>query len=199
MKMIVGLGNPGRNYEFTRHNVGFRVLDLLSEAENIPVERRQHESLTGDGLVEGQRVILVKPQTFMNNSGVAVSALARWYKLPPEDILVIYDDLDLEVGRLRIRCGGGAGGHNGIKSLIQHLGTDAFSRIRFGIGRPRPPLETVAYVLQSFDPGQQELIIPALVRAALAVKTVLKEGVTTAMNKFNVTKDLKVIPPEGTS
>src|SRR5579883_2108407 len=147
MKLIIGLGNPGSQYEHTRHNVGFRVLDALASRQKWNWERRGR-ALLASGTLVGEKVVLVKPLTFMNNSGEAVGELVRWYKVTAEDVLVIYDDLDLPVGRLRLRGNGSAAGHNGLSSIIQHLHTNQFPRLRVGIGRPaNQRVETIGYVL----------------------------------------------------
>lgn len=185
MKLIVGLGNPGREYEATRHNIGFMVVDSLSEKWAIPVSKNQNKALVGEGKFNGEKVILVKPVTYMNLSGEAVGALMRWHKLSPEDIIVVYDDLDLQPGKLRIRGKGSAGGHNGIKSIIQHLGTDVFPRLKVGIGRPYPGQDSANYVLNRFNSGERDLMVQAIVRAAEAVEAIITHGVTQAANLYN--------------
>lgn len=184
--LIVGLGNPGRKYAANRHNVGFQCLDLLAEKHGISVGRKRFQSLTGEGRLDGSRVILLKPQTFMNDSGLAVSPASRWHKIPPERILVIYDDLDLPLGKLRIRQGGSSGGHHGINSIIGQLGSDDFVRLRVGIGRPpRGQGDPVDYVLGDFDAEQRPVMDETRELVAKAVTTILAEGVTQAMNVFN--------------
>ena len=150
MKLIVGLGNPTKEYENTRHNIGFMAIDALSEDYHIPVESLRHKALIGKGAIEGQRVILAKPVTYMNLSGEAVRAISDYYKIPPEDIIIIFDDTTLDVGRMRIRKKGSAGGHNGIKSIIAHLGTMEFPRIKIGIGAKREGQDLADYVLSRF-------------------------------------------------
>lgn len=185
MKLIVGLGNPGRQYAGTRHNVGFMTVDLLGEALGIPVGKNKEQALIGEGFLGGEKVVLVKPQTYMNLSGLAVGALVRWYKVNPEDMLVIYDDMDMELGRLRLRSQGSAGGHNGIKSLIGALGTEKFPRLKVGIGRPLIRGEVTGHVLTPFTTEEWEEIKPCLERAVEAVKVWIREGLEAAMNRFN--------------
>ncbi len=186
MKIIVGLGNPGREYEATRHNIGFMVIDKLAAAWDIELSKTQHKALLGEGKFHSEKVILMKPMTYMNLSGEAVGAIMRWHKLKPEDVLVVYDDMDLVPGKLRIRTQGSAGGHNGIKSIIQHLGTEVFTRLKLGIGRPQPGRDSSNYVLQGFSAGEKEIIQEVLHRATEAIELVLTEGAVMASNKFNI-------------
>jgi PTH1 family peptidyl-tRNA hydrolase len=182
--MIVGLGNPGRRYQATRHNAGFMVVDRIHDLLPPGSVRARFQAdffETQDG---NQRVVLVKPQTFMNESGIAVGQLARWYKVPASRILVVYDDLDLPFGTLRIRAGGSAGGHNGVASTIAHLRSQDFPRLRVGIGRPRSG-STVPYVLSAFSAVEKRELPGVLDRAAEAALTWLREGVTVAMNVHN--------------
>ncbi|BBB90301.1 MAG TPA: aminoacyl-tRNA hydrolase [Methylomusa anaerophila] len=186
MKIVAGLGNPGQEYSVTRHNVGFMAVDLLADRWGIAITSwREREKALAAEYRGSEPVLLVKPQTYMNLSGIAVGALARWYKIPVTDIIVIYDDLDLPVGKLRLRSKGGSGGHRGIESLLEHLGQDAFARIRVGIGRPPQGWETADYVLSRFTAEETPLIKDAITRAADAVECLLKEGFNKAMNKFN--------------
>lgn len=185
MKLIVGLGNPGREYSQTRHNVGFMAVDELAKRWGLSSWRSKFDAETAEYRGGDEPVLLVKPQTYMNLSGVAVGALLRWHKLKPEDVIVIYDDLDLAVGRLRVRGQGGAGGHRGIESLLVHLGKDTFARVRIGIGRPPQGWETADYVLGRFTPDEQPLITGAIDRAAGAVDSLLKYGITKTMNDFS--------------
>ncbi|MCX7781588.1 MAG: aminoacyl-tRNA hydrolase [Negativicutes bacterium] len=184
MKLIVGLGNPGQEYSATRHNVGFMAVDELAGRWQAAAWRSRFDALVAEHRGT-EPVLLVKPQTYMNLSGTAVAALARWYKLKTEDIIVIYDDLDLPVGKLRLRGQGGAGGHRGIESLLVHLGQDTFSRVRIGIGRPPQGWETANYVLGRFAPEEQPLIVEAVGRAADAVEYILRHGLVKAGNVFN--------------
>lgn len=184
--LIAGLGNPERRYACNRHNIGFQCVDLLAERHGVAVTRRRFQSLFGEGRISEQRVALLKPQTYMNDSGRAVGPAARWYKVTPERLLVIYDDLDLPLGRLRIRLGGSSGGHHGINSIMEALGHGDFVRLRVGIGRPeRGRGDPIDYVLQDFTPEQCAAIAEARERVAEAVAVILAEGVTEAMNRFN--------------
>ena len=184
--LVVGLGNPGPKYEWTRHNVGFLVIDQLADRENLPVQRLKHKALTNTALIGGKPVLLMKPTTYMNLSGEAVRPAADFYKIPPEHIIVISDDTALDVGKLRIRKGGSAGGHNGLKSIIQHLGTDQFPRIRVGVGKkPHPDYDLADWVLGKFQGEDRKAIAAAVERCADAVECYIKEGPDRAMNKFN--------------
>jgi len=186
-RLIVGLGNPGPEYANTRHNVGFRVIDRLAERHRLEVRRLEKRALTGRGRLEDEEVVLAKPQTFMNLSGESVAPLMRLLDLQPADLLVITDDLDLPVGRLRLRETGGAGGHNGLKSLIQHLRTEDFPRLRIGVGRPAQGERgaVVDHVLSKFARHELEPIAQAIDAAADAVEAVAREGLTAAMNRVN--------------
>ncbi len=184
--MIVGLGNPGKEYDRTRHNVGFRVTDTLAEQLHSKIDRLKCKALTRFVDYEGLRVLLVQPQTFMNLSGAAVSALATYYKVPPERILVIFDDISLPVGRVRVRRDGSAGGHNGMKSIIQSLGTDQFPRIRVGVGaKPHPDYDLADWVLSKFSAQEEKELAPALDHAAAAALLVLTQGVEKAASAYN--------------
>ncbi len=187
--LIVGLGNPGAEYADHRHNIGFRCVDHLAQQHHLTLNKRRFKAIFGEGRLDGTRVILAKPQTFMNDSGSAVAPLSRWYKIPPEQILVIYDDLDLPFGRIRVRPGGGSGGHNGIKSIIASLGTQEFPRIRVGIGRPRHG-DPVDYVLNAFDREQAPFVSDLCDRVTQAVQTFIAEGVREAMNVHNSSDQL---------
>lgn len=191
-QLIVGLGNPGSKYERTRHNIGFMVVDRLAQTWQITwTENRKFQSMVGEGwYAPGAKIRLLKPQTFMNASGQAIRAAIDWFKLPPESVMVIYDDMDLPFGKLRLRLSGSAGGHNGMKSAIAHLGTQAFPRLRLGIGSPRqnnPAFDanTVSHVLGTFN-AQETAQLDALLQLAQdAVITSLKQGVEQAMNLYN--------------
>ncbi|NLD73342.1 MAG: aminoacyl-tRNA hydrolase [Chloroflexi bacterium] len=184
--LIVGLGNPERRYAANRHNIGFQCVDVLAERHDIAVTRKRFNALLGEGRIGGERVALLKPQTFMNDSGRAVAPARRWYKASPERILVIYDDLDLPLGKLRIRQGGSSGGHHGINSIIESLGSADFVRLRVGIGRPpRGRGDPVDYVLNDFGPDQVPVIEETRERVAEAVGVILAQGVTQAMNDYN--------------
>jgi len=185
LRLIVGLGNPGRKYENTRHNVGFRAIDYLAREIGTKVEKEKYKALLGEGLVRGEKVILVKPQTFMNLSGEAVAPLAAWYKVNPSEILVLYDDLALEVGKLRIRVKGSHGGHNGMRSLIAHLKTESIPRIRLGIGQAPPEWDVADYVLGSFSSLENKQIEESIIQTGKAVEMILTQGLEKAMSKFN--------------
>lgn len=183
--LFVGLGNPGPDYHHNRHNVGFMAIDALACTLDISIARVERNALVGKGLLDDQRVILAKPQTFMNKSGQAVASLARFYKIPVDQILVVYDDLDLPFGSLRLRPGGGTGGHKGMDSIMNRLGTREFPRLRVGIGRPPGRMDPADFVLHDFDPPQQELLPQVLDRAVQAMRTFVLEGVEPAMTMFN--------------
>lgn len=184
--MIVGLGNPGKEYEHTRHNAGFRVADRLAAQLHVKIDRLKCKALTRFVDYEGLRVLLVEPQTYMNASGAAVSALATYYKVKPERILVIFDDISLPVGRVRVRRDGSAGGHNGIKSIIQSLGTDQFPRVKVGVGaKPHPDYDLADWVLSKFSAQEEKALEPALEHAAAAALTVLTDGVDKAASAYN--------------
>jgi len=187
VKVIVGLGNPGRKYEHTRHNIGFEVVAELARAAAAEFRRGwlSSASTARVRLKDGGELLLVKPQTFMNRSGTAVAPLLRKKGLKPADLVVVVDDADLEPGRLRIRKQGGAGGHNGLKSLIQELGTDEFVRVRVGIGRDPAGTELVDHVLTRFAPHERETMDAAVRQAAEAVREIARAGADAAMNKFN--------------
>jgi PTH1 family peptidyl-tRNA hydrolase len=188
MKLIVGLGNPGMKYAKTRHNVGFWVIDELSRRWGIPVTKEKWNSEVGEGVVRGEKVILMKPLTYMNLSGEAVRPALDWLKADLEDLCVIYDDLDLPPGQIRLRLKGSSGGHNGMKSIIAHLGTDQFKRIKIGIGRPQGPMPIPDYVLGTFSAAELEEISDAVGRAADAVSHWLESTFLEAMNDYNVRK-----------
>ena len=183
MFLIVGLGNPGREYENTRHNIGFDAIDVIADKYNIEVSRIKFKGVYGEGFVNGEKVILLKPTTYMNLSGESVREVMDFYKLSEEDILVIYDDVSLDVGRIRIREKGSAGGHNGIKSIIANIGTDVFSRIKVGVGKPQGDL--VKHVLGTFSKEDREDLNKVLEAVAMASETIIKEDAKEAMNKFN--------------
>ncbi|MFQ5578223.1 MAG: aminoacyl-tRNA hydrolase [Anaerolineae bacterium] len=183
--LLVGLGNPGPKYALSRHNVGFHVVDKLAAAEGLTFDERRHGALLARGTVAGAAVALVKPQTFMNHSGKAVAPLARFYKVPPPNILVIVDDVDLNPAQLRVRRQGGSGGHKGMTSLIEHLGSNQFPRLRIGIGRPPGRIPVEAFVLQKFTPAEWEAMDVTCHTALDAVRAVLQHGVEYAMNNFN--------------
>lgn len=185
--LIVGLGNPGREYKDTRHNVGFMLVDRLTIRLNARGMKLQSKAIVITAQHEDRKIILAKPQTFMNLSGQSVQGLLRFYKLPLENLLVVYDELDLPFCTLRIRPGGGPGGHNGIRSIIQQLGTQEFPRLRFGIDRPPGRMDAAAYVLQEFTNKELMTVSETLDKAADAALTFVTQGLNAAMNKFNGT------------
>lgn len=184
MKVIVGLGNPGSRYETTRHNVGFMVLDMLAEKMNIDFSKQSHFSFVAEGRILGEKVLLMKPQTYMNLSGRAVRDAVNFYKIDLAELLIIYDDMDLDLGRLRVRQGGSSGGHNGINSIISHLSSQNISRIKIGIGRSDRE-GAVSYVTMPFTDQDWEQVKPAIEKGAEAAECWLKEGISAAMNKYN--------------
>lgn len=185
MHLIVGLGNPTKQYEGTRHNVGFETIDRIAAENQIRVEEKKHKALYGSGYIEGEKVILAKPQTFMNLSGESVRELSDYYKIPAENIIVIYDDISLDVGQLRIRKKGSAGGHNGIKNIIANLGTDVFPRIKIGVGEKPKKYDLADYVLGHFSKEDRELMEEGYDRADHAVGMILNGEIEAAMNQYN--------------
>lgn len=183
MHIVVGLGNPGREYLATRHNVGFMVIDELARRLSATGFRRRFRSELGEGLLAGEKVVLVKPQTFMNLSGGAVREVANWYHSPKENMLVVLDDLDLPFGSLRLRASGSAGGHNGLSSIIEQIGTHQIPRLKVGIGRGRLP--ATAHVLARFSPDEQRELPDIVSRATDAVEHWAQQGIVAAMNRFN--------------
>lgn len=191
MFLIVGLGNPGKEYAGTRHNIGFEAVDYIADKYNIDINRKKFKGVYGEGFIGNEKVILMKPTTYMNLSGECIREVIDFYKLSNEDILVIYDDISLDVGRIRIRPKGSAGGHNGIKSIINHLGTDEFSRIKIGVGQPKGDL--VNHVLGKFSKEENEVLEESLEATKLATETIIKEDTQAGMNKFNGFKAKKSI------
>ena len=184
--LIVGLGNPGREYEATRHNVGFITADRLAENEGFEIKKIKFKSLISDTVIDGKRCIVMKPSTFMNNSGEAVGECASFYKIAPEHILVIYDDINFEPGVMRIRKKGSDGGHNGMKSIIYHLNSDNFPRIRMGVGaKPNKDYDLADWVLSRFTENEKKNVEKAVDDACEAIKLIVSENIDTAMNKFN--------------
>lgn len=185
MFLIAGLGNPGKEYENTRHNAGFMVLDALADKLGADISEKKHKALCGRAVIGGQKVILLKPQTYMNSSGESIRAAADYYKVDPEDILVVYDDISLAPGQLRIRAKGSAGGHNGIKSIIAHLGTEVFPRVKVGVGQKPRQYDLADYVLGHFSGEERERMAEGYRHAAEAVKYMVTDRVDEAMNEYN--------------
>ena len=184
--LLVCLGNPGKEYETTRHNIGFMAADELERREGVRFNKLRYRALTGEIRVGDQRVLVMKPQTYMNLSGEAVKLAGTFYKIPPDHVLVISDDVSLPLGKLRIRAGGSAGGHNGLKNIIAHLGTDQFPRIKVGVGAPaHPEHEMVNWVIGSFTPAEKKVVAEAVGKAADAAVCLIEKGVQETQNKFN--------------
>lgn len=184
--LVVGLGNPGDKYENTRHNAGFLVADELGERGGFPIQRLKFKALTNTAAIGGQGVLVMKPVTYMNLSGEAVRPASDFYQIPPERILVVSDDINLEVGRLRIRTKGSAGGHNGLKNIILHLGTDQFPRVRIGVGgKPHPDYDLADWVTGKFSPEDRKTVDEAVKRAADAIECIMDLGLMRGMGKFN--------------
>ena len=189
MYIIVGLGNPGKQYEHTRHNVGFEVIDRLAEKHDILMTERKHRAFCGKGLISGQKVMLVKPQTFMNLSGESVKSAVDFYQIGTDELIVVYDDVSLSPGQLRIRRSGSAGGHNGIKNIIAQLGTQEFPRVKVGVGEKPERMDLADYVLSHFSKGEWEMMEEAFKEAADAVEVMIADGADAAMNRFNAKKN----------
>ncbi|MFY2557069.1 aminoacyl-tRNA hydrolase [Corallococcus terminator] len=188
MKLICGLGNPGREYERHRHNIGFMVVEALLSRARAELNQEKFAAKVGQATLAGERILFVEPQTFMNLSGRSVAEAARFYKIAPEDVLVIHDELDLPLGRIQLKAGGGSGGHNGLKSIVSSLGSEAFVRLRFGIDKPEGPnaRERVAgYVLSNFDDGERRQLDELMGRAMDMTECWVREGLSVAMNRFN--------------
>lgn len=185
MKIIVGLGNPGGKYARTRHNAGFMAIDALAESLRADIAQEKHHALLGRVRIDSQEAVLVKPQTFMNESGRAAGGVLRGSYAEIADLIVIHDELDLPLGTVRVKIGGGHGGHNGLRSLIEQLGSAEFVRVRVGIGRPDPGMDAADYVLSRFRPEEWEIVAKAIATAAEAARAVAVEGPTRAMNMFN--------------
>lgn len=188
--MIVGLGNPGNEYAKSKHNIGFMIIDELAKRWQVDRWQSDMKALVGQATVNGEKILLVKPQTFMNNSGEAVGPLLRWYKLTEDDLYIAYDDMDLPVGKLRIRVSGSAGGHNGMKSILSQV-EDSFARFRVGIGRPLPQWTVVDYVLSPFRQEEKDAIAEGIDVAAEAIEGCISLGIDKGMNRFNPRKSRK--------
>lgn len=183
--IIVGLGNPGSQYAGTRHNIGFWCVDYLAKEHSITLERRHKTALIGEGIIEDRRVVLAKPRTFVNRSGEAVSYLLARYRVTPAELLIVYDEINLPPGKLRLRPQGSAGGHNGIRSIIEAIGTQDFPRLRVGVGRPPDGADQIGHVLGALPPEEREATEDAIERVVQAVSCLLTDGIDTAMNRFN--------------
>lgn len=184
--LLVCLGNPGREYENTRHNIGFMAADELARREGVKLNKLKYRALTGEISAAGARVLVLKPQTYMNLSGEAVKLAGGFYKIPPDHVLVISDDVALPLGKLRIRAGGSAGGHNGLKNIIAHLGTDQFPRVRVGVGAPEnPDYDMVNWVTGGFSPAERKVVDEAVSRAVDAALCIVEKGVAAAQNAYN--------------
>lgn len=189
MYIIAGLGNPGSQYANTRHNVGFMAVDRLAEKHDVTIDRHKFQSLTAQCLIDGQKVLLMKPLTYMNNSGEAIAEAAAYFKIPPEHIIVFSDDINLKPGTMRIRRSGSAGGHNGLKSIIECVGSDQFPRIRIGIGdRKRSQMSLADFVLSHFSEEDRKVLEEPLDNAGSAAELILKDDITEAMNRYNRSK-----------
>lgn len=185
VKLIIGLGNPGDEYKRTRHNTGFMVIDELASACSIAVNRKRYKAHIGEGSINDVRVVLGKPQTFMNLSGDPVALMLKGFNLSADDLIIIYDDMDMDIGRIRIRDKGSHGGHRGVRSIIDAIGTDSFVRIKIGIGRPRAGMDSSDYVLTNFKKDELPILKEAIMRASDALSFLIKNNVAAAMNRYN--------------
>lgn len=184
--MVVGLGNPGKDYATSKHNCGFRAIDVLAQKLSCKIEKAKFQGLYGQTNYEGKKLLLLKPQTYMNLSGRSVLQLSAYFQIPPERIIVLFDDISLEPGRLRIRAGGSAGGHNGIKSIISELGSDCFPRVKIGVGgKPHPDANLADWVLSGFTPQEEAALKPTLENAADAALCIITSGTQQAANRYN--------------
>ena len=186
MIVIAGLGNPGSKYSGTRHNVGFDVIDRLAQENNIRVNRLRFKALTGEGLIGTEKVLLVKPSTYMNNSGESIREVMEFYKLEPDKLLVIVDDIDIEFASIRLKKKGSAGSHNGLKSIIYHIQKDNFPRLKIGIGKKPPYYDLADFVLSKFTSDERKLVDKAILKASEAAQEFVRSGIDKAMNEFNV-------------
>ena len=193
MVLVVGLGNPGKGYSLSKHNIGFMVVDEISNRLGVSIEKKGFKSLYAEALKEGKKLILLKPQTYMNRSGEAVRDAAGFFKIPVGDIVVVYDEMDLPLDSIKIKVGGGSAGHKGVESIIVHLGDLGFVRVRVGIGKPVQRDKGASHVLSGFREEEREVIKDTLTKAADAVLEVIIRGVDSAMNKFNRKEDLKPV------
>lgn len=186
MYVVIGLGNPGKDYTATRHNVGFDAVECLSERNNIPLNKIKFKAVYGEGRIGNEKVILVKPQTFMNNSGISVRELRDFYKIDTDNIIVVFDDIDIDFASVRVKAKGSAGSHNGMKSIIYHLQEDSFPRVKIGIGKKHENEDLASFVLGRFSKEDREVIDTAILTAAEAVEAIIKEGINFSMNKYNI-------------
>jgi len=185
VKLVVGLGNPGKKFELTRHNIGFLVIDYLSDEMKIPLNKKEFNALVGKRNFKNQMIILAKPDTYMNQSGVAVEGLFKYYRPDLKDIIIIHDDMDIELGRLKIKVGGGSAGHKGIASIISELGAPDFTRVKIGIGRPPNGVDGADFVLSIFSSEEFSLVKEIVPLASKAVLTIINQGIERAMTQFN--------------
>lgn len=185
MKIIVGLGNPRMQYIATRHNIGFEVIERLAHENGIRLDKKKHKAIYGQGMIGGEKVILMMPQTYMNLSGESVRAMMDFYSLTPEDVVVVYDEISIDLGQLRIREKGSAGGHNGMKNIIAHLGTQEFVRFRVGVGPQTPGMDSATFVLRRFSKEEMKVAVDMALKASEAIEAYLKNGIGYAMNNFN--------------
>ncbi|MDP4181012.1 MAG: aminoacyl-tRNA hydrolase [Bacillota bacterium] len=183
--IIAGLGNPGNKYDNTRHNVGFDAVDMLANLYNISISKVKYKALIGEGSIEGERVILVKPQTFMNLSGESIREIIEWYKIPISNIIILFDDIDLPLGKIRVRPKGSSGTHNGMRSILYQIQSDEFPRVRIGIGRPPEGWELANFVLSKFTTEDRKIVNESIKNAAEAAVAIINSGADTAMNKYN--------------
>ena len=185
MYIILGIGNPGKQYDNTRHNIGFIALDYLAASMGVQINKIKHKALLGEGTLAGEKVLLVKPQTYVNLSGESAGEILSFYKLPPENLIVICDDVNLDAGRIRIRAKGSDGGHNGLKSLLYHVKSDAFPRVRLGVGKKPPEYDLADWVLGKFNDEQIKVMAKAVDQVPAIVREIIENGPQSAMNRFN--------------
>lgn len=186
MFVVVGLGNPGKKYDITRHNIGFEVVDEFARQHSIKMTKVKFKAVVGEGNVYGQKVMVVKPQTYMNLSGESVMKILDYYNLPLENLIVVYDDIDVDTGKMRIRKKGSGGSHNGMRNIIYLLKQDAFPRVRIGVGRPQNGQNLADYVLGRFSKDEQTVLVPVVKDAVSAIETMIKDDVDLAMNRYNI-------------
>ena len=186
MYIVAGLGNPGKNYEMTRHNIGFHIIDYIADEVGVKIKKLKYKALYGEAVISGEKVLLIKPQTFMNNSGESIAEFVNFFKVPVQNVIIISDDVSLEAGRIRVRGKGSAGGHNGLKSIIYHLNSDTFPRVRIGVGAPdHDDYDLADYVLGRFSKDEIPLFEDTIKKAYGAVCEIISHGYESAMNKYN--------------